>query len=229
MSADMFTDPHMDELATIIGFGPDDLAANHQRKLSPAQIRRLRLDYRRQYWPSLIAWSILGALVGSLAAMSLSISPAWMLLFLAVTLGSGMAAVEARGARQAVQATEKAVRRATFRADDDWRPRVRISMIEFAIGGQWVAMHRDVLTALKKGQRYHIYYAPDVLSFPVGGTARRQVQPAQHAFVGSHRVLSIEPEGYTLKATRPGRIPEDLSPEEQLAWLDSLARRQGDE
>jgi hypothetical protein len=208
--ASEFSDPDLHALANSLRFTPDDLAANRRGVLTPAQIRRLQWDQRRQYWPGLIAWAILLALLATITALRVRAEPALIVVPLAGALLAVYAAIDFRSQRQKLQGDD-VVGAETFRVDRMWKPRRRFSVVEFQIGPRRFALPRDAVTHLRDGQRYRLYYAREVWSFPVGANRAHLRSPSRLTHVGSYRVLSIEPVGtrvYLEKEKKPKRKPK---------------------
>jgi hypothetical protein len=193
MLTTFLSDSHLARLAQIIDFTPDDLDANRKGQLTARQVRRLRTDYRRQYWPSLIAWCILGAIIGSLALTSLSVGLVWVIPFTGVAVISGLIAYEYRAVRRSIRADDTTVAREALHITEDWSPRRRFGVIEFSIGPRWFTVSRAAAEHLLPGHHYTLYYAPDVCSFPAIDSVRKGADRPTSAVGGSHRVLSLEP------------------------------------
>ena len=209
MDERVFSDPHMQQLAHVVRFTPRDLERNRRGTLTPAQIRRLQWDQRRQYWPGLIAWAILLALLATITALRVRAEPALLVVLLAGVLLAAYAAVDFRSQRKKLQG-EDTVGAETFRVDKTWKPRRRFSLVEFQIGPRRFALPRDAVTHLRDGQRYRLYYARELWSFPVGAH-RAHLGSSRPADIGSYRVLSIEPVGtrvYLEKEKKPKRKPK---------------------
>lgn len=191
-----FPDPRLDRLARAGGFTPEDLDANRIGNLSRAQVQRLRWDQRRQYWPSLFAWSLLGALVASLGLMRLDVALEWIAALLGIAVLAVLAAYELRLAQREIGDEEGEVAYEVLRVDEDWKPRYRLSVIEFQIGPRWFTAPRAVAGLLDEGQEYRLYFAKDLWSYP-GGGGNRMARPGsvKSPTSGSYRVLSLEPIG----------------------------------
>ncbi|MCD4684531.1 MAG: hypothetical protein K8S97_01160 [Anaerolineae bacterium] len=188
------TAAHPDALAQAAQFTTVDLATNRKGRITRRQMRVLLNDHRRQYYPTLLAWSILGALVGTLALISQGFVLEWGVACLGVTALGALTAYELRHKLHGILHTPPRVVHTTFHVDERWQPRRHLSMIEFKIGARWFTAPRDLVTVLQNGQRYRLYYVEDMISFPsIAGPRLKSGGPRSVA--GSYRVLSIEPVG----------------------------------
>lgn len=188
-----FPDPHLAALAAVIGFTCDDLDANRRGDLTPRQVRRLHNDQRRQYWPSLIAWSALGSLVAGLALLSLDFALEWMLFFLIVVVLAGFSALELRWKQREIGHQKNAVEHDTFRVDEHWKPYRFLGTMGFQVGVRFFTTSGALLPLLRRDQRYRLYFAHEVWSYPGAGLSK--INSGRSASIGSYRILSIEPIG----------------------------------
>lgn len=179
------------QLAHAAGFTLNELDANRKGQLAPSQLKRLRQDERRQLWPSLIAWGILAALVGTLVLRYFTSLPGWIAPALTLIAFAGIIAYQFRQ-----DMPNGHVLQETFRVDNAWKPNRRLDMLEFNINNRWFNVSRAVEPLLQPGQTYRFYFTPDVISFPFGGNRMKIVSLTRTygiSPVGSFRVLSIEP------------------------------------
>lgn len=183
--------PHA-TLALAAQFTASDLAINRKGQLSRRQMRVLLNDHRRHYYPTLLAWSILGALVGMLALISQEHALEWGAACLVVIALGALSSFELRHKLHETLHTPPRVVHITLNIDERWSPRCHFSVIEFQIGPRWFTAPRELGAVLQKGQRYRLYYAEDMISHPSPVGLRMKAGKPRYAS-GSYRVLSIEP------------------------------------
>jgi len=196
-----FTDAHEAQLAQAVGFTLEDLEANRRGRISSHQSTWLVRDLRKQYWPSLIVWAVLGAIFGSLACLSLTSEQPQLKFVLiwciAMALVLGRAGFLAYEFRQECQRLGKVkIDHTHFMLPQTWKPIYRLGRVQFEAKGKWFATDSALGSVLGPGRHYRIYYTPDVLSFPFGSAFTRSSPNAMKLPGGANRILSIEVLGY---------------------------------
>jgi hypothetical protein len=190
-----FKNEHAEQLADILSFSIEDLDANRRGFLTDAQISRLQWDLRRQYWPSLIAWSLLGAIIGSLALTNYTQAPLWIVPLLVVLALAGFIAYDFRSSRRHL-AAEGVVKSVNLTIPKDWKPLRRLGRIEFQTSGRAFTAPRELQDMLKPNRVYRVFFTSEVISFPVAGIRMKATPGAfQRESSGGMRILSIEPIG----------------------------------
>ena len=183
-----FGDEHLDRLAAVLDFTPEDLEANQDGALSEHQVLLLARDLRWQYWPIIggLCFFLFISAATSISAGTFAVMPVGLL-----AVAAAVVAFLLRHEQGILPG--KPVRATLLRMG-------KISLLAGRLGLRSDGPNERVRFPVENGQHM---IAPDRLHHALRANFRYRVYYAQLRTWGHYRILSIEPLGEHQPPVKP--------------------------